>query len=85
MMTGPLSCRLIPTRMMVMTGLFFVMMMVSVVKANNGRQQCTLACPDEAPCVIGVSSEIVNRVVDLEAHQNGMHCDCPIGKFVCFL
>ena len=67
-----------------MTGLFFFMMMmvVSVVTANNNpRQQCTLACPDTAPCVIGTSSEIANRVVELETHQNGMHCDCPIGTY----
>ncbi len=44
------------------------------------QEECTLNCPDDAPCRIG-RADFSDRVVELgETHINGMHCDCPVGK-----
>jgi hypothetical protein len=59
---------------------------VVMVEAQQQQQQqqeeveCTLNCPENAPCRIG-HADFSDRVVELGVtHINGMHCDCPVGK-----
>lgn len=52
------------------------------VTVSQQQEECTLKCPDEAPCRMG-HADFSDRVVELgETHLNGMHCDCPVGTYL---
>ena len=48
------------------------------------EKSCDLECPRNAPCRFG-KADFSGRTGILasenETHQNGMHCDCPIGEY----
>lgn len=72
-----------------LTSSFFMLLVFGSAATANARllssHSCDLECPLNAPCRFGEAdfSERTGLVAAGEAtHQNGMHCDCPIGKFL---
>ncbi len=45
-------------------------------------QDCTLNCPEDAPCLLGHADFSGHSVQLGETHINGMHCDCPVGGYL---
>ena len=71
-----------------LTSSFFSLLVFGAATANArllSSHSCDLECPLNAPCRFGEAdfSERTGLVAAGEVtHQNGMHCDCPIGKFL---
>lgn len=65
---------------MTMSVVAVLMMMSGLVQGQPPppSSECTLNCPDDAPCQFG-HADFSGHVVELEAHRNNMHCDCPMG------
>jgi hypothetical protein len=56
-----------------------------LVAAQQQNNECTLSCPDNAPCRFGKADFSNSHDAafgvgdDDDTHRNTMHCDCPIG------
>ena len=54
-----------------------LMLLASVTITTRAQDDCTLACPIDAPCV-SAQADFSHHSITLE-HGTGMHCSCPAG------